>query len=256
VTVAHLDHGIRPASPDDARFVATLADKYKMPFITERVELGPSASEATARQARYDFLDRAQKITSADGLITAHHFDDVIETAIINLIRGSGRKGLTSLDSRPGLFRPLLQVTKQEILDYAKLKGLKWREDETNRDTKYLRNYVRHNVLPVFSHEQKEQLKAIIKHQQNVNKSLDALLVKYFSNREENCLDRRAFVLLPHTLAKEIMAAWLRQAGVRDFDRKAIDRLVVGAKTALPGKHLNVLKRNEILVEKERLSLL
>jgi tRNA(Ile)-lysidine synthase len=93
--VAHFDHGIRPESAQDAAFVRTLAESYGLPFVTDRVELGPDASEASARQARYSFLRTLQRQYDATSIITAHHQDDLLETAIINLLRGTGRRGLT-----------------------------------------------------------------------------------------------------------------------------------------------------------------
>ena len=82
----------------------------------------------------------------AAAIITAHHQDDVIETSIFNLLRGTGRKGLTSLRSSNGLIRPLLGVTKNQIQQYAVEHNLTWREDSTNAQLKYSRNKIRHKL--------------------------------------------------------------------------------------------------------------
>ena len=256
LTVAHLDHGIRPESAGDERFVRQLAAKMKLPFEAERVELGPAASEAAARRVRYDFLERVSTAAKADAIVTAHHLDDVLETAVINLVRGGGRKGLTALNSRPGLARPLLRVTKREILDYAAGQSLEWREDDTNQDGRYLRNHIRHHLMPKLTNEQKLRLSQVIERQVGVNDEMDTLLVKLMSNRYENMLDRSHIINLPYDISAELMAAWLRQNGLRDFDRPAINRLVVAAKTARPGKRLDVLRGRQIAVGKDSLSLL
>src|SRR3990172_5722177 len=89
--VAHFDHGIREDSKLDRELVQELAKKYNLPFVYNQGNLGPKASEATARDARYAFLNKVKDSVSAQAIITAHHQDDVLETAIINLLRGTNR---------------------------------------------------------------------------------------------------------------------------------------------------------------------
>lgn len=103
LVIAHFDHGIREDSKQDALFVAHLAAKYHVPFESERVELGHGASEALAREKRYAFLRMMFKKYNADAIITAHHQDDVIETSMINILRGTGRHGLSSSKALPNL---------------------------------------------------------------------------------------------------------------------------------------------------------
>jgi tRNA(Ile)-lysidine synthase len=158
VVVAHFDHGIRDDSHLDRAHVQALARRYRVPFVYDKGRLGAGASEADARTARYDFLRKAQAASEADAIVTAHHQDDVLETAIINLLRGTGRKGLSSLTSGEGIIRPLLDVPKSEIIDYAKRHRLQWREDSTNLSTDILRNRVRHELLPNWSAHDKHRL--------------------------------------------------------------------------------------------------
>lgn len=145
--VAHFDHGIRNDSAEDAAFVADLAQKYDVAVEMKREELGPKASEETARNRRYAFLrDMAKKHTAK--IVTAHHADDVVETIAINLHRGTGWRGLAVLDSKD-IERPLLTMTKRQIVHYAKKRGLEWREDSTNADHRYLRNRLRDRLVIV-----------------------------------------------------------------------------------------------------------
>jgi tRNA(Ile)-lysidine synthetase-like protein len=148
LVVAHFDHGIRPDSAKDREFVKQLAKNYGLAFEYAEGKLGPDSSEAKARAARYKFLNKVKSKYRADAIVTAHHQDDIIETAIINILRGTKRKGLSSLSSQPGLLRPLLDDTKFTIVKYATGHKLSWREDPTNQDTKYLRNYVRLVLIP------------------------------------------------------------------------------------------------------------
>ena len=105
LVVAHFDHGIRQGSATNREFVEGLAKNYGLEFFYEEGELGAKASEALARTKRYEFLNKIKKQTESDAIITAHHQDDVLETIIINLLRGTGRKGLSSLKNHPELVR-------------------------------------------------------------------------------------------------------------------------------------------------------
>jgi tRNA(Ile)-lysidine synthetase-like protein len=242
LTVAHYDHGIRADSGKDRKFVQGLAEKYGLPFVYEEGALGPDAGEARAREARYGFLERVRRERGARAIVTAHHRDDVLETAVINLLRGSGRKGLTALASRDGLERPLLDVPKSQVKTYAREHGLEWRDDPTNQDTGYLRNYVRHELLPRLDEEGRGRLREIIGGLKVTNAELDRLLARQLAARlAEDRLDRSWFIGLPHDVSREVMAAWLRSHGVRDFDSKGLERLVAAAKTAAPGRTFDVV---------------
>src|SRR5689334_19288064 len=92
LVVAHYDHGIRPDSHEDRHLVQVVAAQHGLPFEYEEDWLGWGTSEETAREARYNFLERTRQRHKSDAIITAHHQDDVLETAIINLLRGTGRK--------------------------------------------------------------------------------------------------------------------------------------------------------------------
>ena len=148
--VAHVEHGIRgEASRADARFVAALAQKYNLPFVSTALNLGPNASEELARQKRYDFLlTQAQKFGAV--LVTAHHAEDVAETIAINIERGTGWRGLAVL-ARTGVKRPLISFTKTQLYDYALQHRLEWVEDATNASGLYQRNRVRKALKSVIS---------------------------------------------------------------------------------------------------------
>jgi tRNA(Ile)-lysidine synthase len=251
LTVAHFDHGIRDDSHLDRAHVESLARRYGVPFVYDKGELGPGASEAEARQARYEFLKKVQIMVEADAIVTAHHENDVLETAIINLLRGTGRKGLSSLTNGEGIIRPLLDVPKSEIIDYAKRHGLIWREDSSNVDTHYLRNHIRQDVLPSWREQDRQNLLAVSRRMRTVNEEIDALL----SEKIRGDLDRTWFILLPHSVSREVMAAWLRHHNVRDFDRSTLERLTVAGKTAANGKAIDVVKGHSLHVGRDELAL-
>ncbi len=254
--VAHFDHGIRVDSGQDRLLVQALAKAYGLPFVYAEGHLGIGASEAEARKARYQFLRQVQASSNSRAIITAHHQDDLIETAILNILRGTGRKGLTSLTSQSDLHRPALHLPKQALIDYANDQGLKWREDSTNHDPKYLRNYVRHYLLPKFDEVSKQHLRQILSELQTQNRELDEALTNVLHQQSKaGKIDRRWFNHLPHSVAKEVMATWLRSNGWRQLDRRKIDRLVVSAKTAKTGKLFPIFQGHNMKVGTKYLAL-
>jgi tRNA(Ile)-lysidine synthetase-like protein len=167
--VAHFDHGIRDESAQDALLVADLAKKYNLPFETKREELGPNVSEDTARTRRYEFLRTVAKKYDAK-IVTAHHADDVIETIAINLTRGTGWRGLSAMDS--DIVRPLTDMTKSEIIEYADKNKLEWHEDSTNAVDDYLRNRIRHK-LAKLDNDTKRQLLGLWAEQKSLKQQID-----------------------------------------------------------------------------------
>lgn len=235
--VAHFDHGIRADSANEGVLVCAAAQRYGLTYVYERGELGQYASEDTARQARYGFLRRAMLAYQAQAIATAHHEDDMLETAALNLLRGTGRKGLTSLDSRDELLRPLLNVSKKMLLEYAQMRQLGWREDSTNATDRYRRNQVRHHLLSRMSTEQRAEFGRLLARQRAVNIEIDALLGEILvAQPAPHYVNRQLFAMLPYTVAAELMAAWLRQNHLGGFSKKRLHQLVVFAKTASPGK--------------------
>lgn len=254
--VAHLDHGIRGDSRVDRLLVQALAKSYGLPFVYHKINLGTGVSEAEARKARYDFLRHVRRSSASRGIITAHHQDDLLETAAINIIRGTGRKGLSSLKSSEDIVRPLLHISKQDLVDYARAKSLNWREDSTNQDRYYLRNRIRHDVLTRLNPDNRRKLLAHIQNLHNLNEQIDHEIINYLHLQPAtDKLDRHWFIMLPHAVAREVLATWLRKHGVRDFDKKMLERLVVFAKTYASGKKTDVKKGWSISVNDKVLAL-
>jgi tRNA(Ile)-lysidine synthetase-like protein len=256
LTVAHFDHGIRPDSSEDRQLVQRICNEYGLPFVYAEGHLGKKASEATARTARYSFLRKVQHDTGAQAIITAHHQDDRIETAILNLLRGTNRRGLSSLQSSDNLQRPLLAYTKEELRAYAAEHGIVWREDSTNDDDAYMRNYVRHNIVPALGAEKRAQLVRILETLGETNREIDMTLIAELDHlQDERGMNRYAFIMLPHALAREYMALWLRTEGLRDYDKATLERLVVAAKTASPSRIFDIANGVRMVVYKDYLAL-
>lgn len=256
LVVAHFDHGIREDSHADRRLIQDVTRRHGLPFVYDEGKLGPDASEETARKARYEFLHRVRQASGARAVITAHHQDDLLETAVHNMLRGTGRRGLVSLHSREHVYRPLLDIPKADLVAYAKDQGLAWREDSTNTDLRYRRNYIRHEILPKFTNEQKQELLRHIRNIHSLHDELETQLINHLHlHPATNQLNRHWFIMLPHSVAREVMAAWLRRYEVEDVTRHTLERLIVAAKAYSPGKQTDVDKKYALYVEKTILAL-
>lgn len=237
--VAHFNHGIRPDSGQDEELVVSRARQLGKQFAVGYGHLGPDASEAIARQARYRFLEEVRRKHQAEAIITAHHQDDLIETAILNILRGTGPKGLSAISSNQKILRPLLGHSKQEVLDYAKSHNLKWQDDPTNPSDRYLRNYVRNRWLSNLSVSQKQNLISNIDKVAKTNELLSYHIAKLSQSiYKGDTVNRRQFIGLPVEVENELVAYWLRKLGASEYDRRTINRINVILRTSKPGtKH-------------------
>ncbi len=256
LVVAHYDHGIRPDSAEDRKLVQLYAKTYDLPFEYEEGRLGQSASEATARKARYDFLRRVCKKHSASAIITAHHQDDVLETIIINFLRGTKSRGLSSLRSTNELVRPLLHVPKETIRMYALENMLEWREDSTNSDPKYLRNYVRLHIVPRMDSEAREALLATSKRASELNDAIQTLVDEYLQAQSSpNVLNRAQFTALPSEVASEVLVQWLRTRTAVTISKQLVARLYEAILNGRNGSQVDVAKGWSLGIGKTEIKL-
>lgn len=152
----HVDHGLQSQSGTWLRHCASICRKLDVPLQTVSLQLHPAKGEsleAIAREARYGVL--ARELRQGEMLLTAHHQDDQAETLLLQLLRGAGLSGLAAMpvlaDFAHGWHaRPLLSVSRDELLQYANGAGLQWIEDASNQDTGFDRNYLRHEVIPLL----------------------------------------------------------------------------------------------------------
>lgn len=226
LVIAHFDHGIRSESNADAWFVAGLASHYDLPFETKREELGSKASEVTARERRYLFLRDAAVRHNAT-IVTAHHADDLIETIAINLIRGTGWRGLAVLDS-PGIERPLLELTKRDIYQYALDRELEWVEDETNATDAYLRNRVRRRLASIPAAD-KQTVRELWQSQLELKRAIT--LEENAILGEDSTYSRYLFTHIDTAVAIELLRA-ITQRGIT---RPQAERALHAIKTAKSG---------------------
>ena len=156
ISLAHCNFNLRGKESDlDEYFVKKLGEKLDLPVFTTHFNTEVFAKEnkqstqIAARSLRYNWFQKLKEEHSFDYILTAHHADDNLETFLINLTRGSGLDGFTGIPEINGrIVRPLLRFSRKEILTFIKEKKIDWREDKTNTQTKYIRNKIRHKVIP------------------------------------------------------------------------------------------------------------
>lgn len=264
--IAHLDHGIRPGSAADAKFVAGLAQSWGIPFSGKQVDVpelskrqGWSLEEA-ARNARYEFLADVARTVGARIVAVGHNSDDQAETILLHFLRGSGLSGLrgmSPLSPYPGapdlkLVRPLLYQSRDEIETYCNRHNLTPVVDETNSDPAYQRNRIRHQLLPaLYSYNpqiksQLLQLAAITAAEDDIVGALfDEIWPELFVQMGPGwlCLDRQAFGDLPTALKRRAIRRAVKtlNSDTADLSFKAVEQAVElanrtesGTETMLP----------------------
>ncbi|MFC2152824.1 tRNA lysidine(34) synthetase TilS, partial [Bacteroidota bacterium] len=158
IGIAHCNFQLRDdESEQDEHFVSNLANEYDLPFFSKRFDTEEIAKkegisiQMAARDLRYDWFEEIRNKFDYDYIAIAHNRDDVIETFLINLTRGSGIKGLTGIKSKSGkIIRPLLFASRNEIVEYIDKNDLSFREDSSNSSVKYSRNLIRNEIIPLF----------------------------------------------------------------------------------------------------------
>lgn len=181
IGVAHCNFQLRgPEAYEDEVFVEEAARRFGIPHYNIRfdtkaeMEITGESVQLAARRLRYQWFDRLCREHGYTKIAIAHHADDSVETFFINMLRGTGLRGLTGINIVNGkLIRPMLFATRKDILEYAKVNGLKYREDSSNSSTKYLRNKIRLGIIPKFKDISPHFTETMT---ENVERLTDALL--------------------------------------------------------------------------------
>ncbi len=199
ITLAHCNFNLRGVESDaDEQFVIELGEQlgvevFSQHFDTEAYgEANKVSIQMAARELRYDWFQDLSKELKFDYILTAHHADDNLETFLINFLRGTGLNGLTGIPEVQGkVVRPLLQFSRTAIEAYAMSNQFMWREDSSNSSRKYLRNKLRHEVVPILKEINPELLQSFQQTLSNlsdtsdiVEESLKAVLKRAITNRD------------------------------------------------------------------------
>ncbi len=228
LVVAHLDHGLRASSRDDARFVADAATSLGLPVVCERADVARLAEvrhrgiEEAAREARRAFLGRVADERRASRIALGHTADDQAETILFRLARGTGWSGLCGMAAVNSRFiRPLLFSRRSDVRAYAAEHGVVWREDETNADVRLARNRIRERVLPELAAINPDAVRAVVRSGELAREAVD--LERYVVDQvwPDVCqsesgglvhMSRAGLVVLPRTVQSVVLREGMRRA--------------------------------------------
>jgi len=249
--IAHLNHKLRGAASDaDAEFVRELAHKYGLPVRIATECVAPD--EDACRQARLAFFERVAGATGIHTLALAHTADDQVETFLLRLLRGAGPTGLTGIlpDRQLGsmrVIRPLLDVSREEVLKYLSSQGLKYREDASNADVRFLRNRVRHVLLPLLEREFNPQVRVALARTAAILRDEDALLTELVAKyRTAETVSVVVLTQMPVALQRRAIRVWLGEISFEDVEavrQLAAAKSPSGAVGALVSREYDLLRK-------------
>jgi tRNA(Ile)-lysidine synthase len=164
IIIVHVNYNLRgKESLGDENFVRNLAKNYNLPIEVLNVKKNIKATEEKMRDIRYRFFEKVRHENNFDAITVAHNQDDQAETFLLRIIRGSGLAGLASMKAKNGhIIRPLLETPRKEIIDYLKRNKLKHRIDKSNREERYLRNRIRHSLIPYLEKKFNPNIKRLL----------------------------------------------------------------------------------------------
>ena len=218
LSAAHFNHHLRGEESDgDEAFVRELCDRYRIPLYLGGAQVvgGKKGLEAAARDVRYAFLEGLP-----GKIATAHTADDNAETVLMHLVRGTGLKGLGGIAPiRGALIRPMLSLTRQEVLALLEEYALTYRNDSSNEEDLFLRNRIRHRVMPLLKEENPrlaENLSAMA-----LGLREDDLALSQMAAAGE-CLSVSRLQQMPPALRRRVLETFLKKSGVREPERSHI----------------------------------
>lgn len=230
LSAMHVHHGLSPNADSWLHLCERLCLERNVPFYSEKVHVSAQSGlgiEAAARDARYQALERVRQQHSASAILTAHHMQDQAETLLLQLMRGAGVKGLSAMgqwDIGRHLLRPLLTVSKDELLQYASEQQLTWVEDESNTDVSYDRNFMRQKVMPVMRERYPQLDNALLRsatHLAEAQSLLDTLAYQDLQACDVRgewlgqSLDISRLYVLGEVRAKNLLRFWFQQLNLR-----------------------------------------
>jgi tRNA(Ile)-lysidine synthase len=275
--VCHLDHQLRGRNARaDARFVQKIARAADLDCEIGKTDVkvlareSKASIETAARIARFAFFVSVARRRRCRTIFLAHHADDLVETALLNLFRGASPGGIAAMREismhRVGkldliVVRPLLGVWRREIDAYIKEHALSFREDETNRSLSARRNQVRHQILPYVEKRLGREVRKSIWRTAKIWSEEDALLDSMTGTAmaSERCLDVRALREMPVALQRRIIFSWMRQRGISNLGFDLVENvrglIATGAHVAtanLPRDYLVRRQKNKLFITSAR----
>lgn len=264
--VAHFNHGIRGEQSDiDEGFVRDLAQAFTLPITVGKADVPALqaelkvGTEEAARIARLEFLQRTAAEVGANKIALGHTADDRAESVLLNIIRGCGIDGLGSIRPVSGnTVRPLIETTRAQIEAYIAENALPYRVDETNADTTYTRNRVRHELLPLLEHEYNPEIRSALVRLAEIATSQGRLIYELAESAAVDCrsgegLDVRKLLNLPGALLHQVIRSEIERVkgDLRDVTFEQVQGVVNALRAGsdftitLPTGQIDAMRRGD-----------
>ena len=250
IVVVHIDHGTRKSSAEDADFMRQKCQELGVKFYETKLGLGEGVSEELARKKRYEFLKTIQE-KEGGTLCTAHHLDDVLESITINLIRGTGWRGLTPFYGDE-LVRPFIisKLRKQDVLKFAGEQNICFRQDPTNCEAAYLRNRVRGKMVELDK-TARADIVNLFEKQNELRRKIEKLVTELAKQTVvgKNFHKKELFLTADEKVAIEVLREICLMHGY-SLTRKQLTDFLAAIKTYAPHKKFNLPKNHFVTILK------
>lgn len=241
---AHINHQLRADANADEAFVLGMMQRWGVDCKIFRPRPPEDGNiEEWGRDKRYEFFEKLRKKNKADFIFTAHHQDDDFESMLLHVLRGTRVKGLSGMMlNRDNLYRPLLLTSREQINEYVDANEIPYRNDPTNDNNEYSRNFLRNKVIPVLSHvypglaERWQKQKAYwVELQEMMEEAAKIFTDEYLDPKEG--LHRKSYGALPYPLRATILELWFQKStGKRVPDNATLERWDHAIRTFTPRK--------------------
>ena len=227
---------------DNAKdFVLNLSQKYNLEFLSPKSSKKILSSEEEFRELRRNCFKKLSQQKQADLIALAHNQDDLLETRLIQLIRGCGSQGLKSMSYYDTLYlRPLLFWTRKEINSYALKQNLKWLEDPSNRDNHFLRNWIRNKWLKDLEHKRQGAVKSLARSLETLSGQTEKDLQRYMDSKG---IKRQLFMELSLKEKKRVLAFYMRKKAFSNYGQSHIEEILKQNERAQKTFSIQLLKR-------------
>lgn len=272
IYVAHINHLIRKEATSDEEYVKKYCQNNNIECFIKRVKVEEIAkqekigTEEAGRNIRYEFFNEILKKTNSNKIAIAHNKNDNAETILMNLLRGSGSKGLKGIEAkRNNIIRPLIECNRLEIEEYCEKNNLKPRIDKTNKENIYTRNKIRNLLIPYIEKEFNpniietlDRLSKVIKEENDylektVKETYKEILVEEDKKNKQIILDLKKFNNLEKVIKNRIVLYTINKlfGNNKGIEKKHIDDIIklcsnnIGNKYLIPNKKIKILVKNK-----------
>lgn len=280
IVIAHINHKLRGVDSDlDEKFVRKVSQKLKIPLYVKREDVkklskeNKKSIEECGREVRFSFFKKILQVENLTKIALGHNLDDNIETILSNFIKGSGTKGLTGISEKiDNLIHPLINIKKEDILNYFKLNKIEYRIDKTNLENNYLRNKIRNYLIPIIEKEFNKKFKERVSSLSNILKVENELIENLVNEVDNKVLkfdddfikiDLKKFINLHLSLKRRLIRKAIsyltKSEDLREYSLEHIDKVIslenkkTGSKIELPKDIIAIKDINRIILERKNI---